>query len=660
MIAVRKRIHGVRPRHASRSCSPGNRKVLAYLREYGDETHPVRGQPLARRRSRSSSTCARYKGRVPVELLGRTPFPPIGELPYLLTLPATASTGSASPPTPRCRRWHEERAAARGPAGAGAVRRLDAASSATASCRGASRMAEKARAQLEPKCCRASSRRSAGTPPRASRCGASRWSTTSSGSRRRRSWLLALVDVERRGGEPRDAISCRWRWPGRTATRSACARSRRSTVAKVRQQAEVGVLADAFADEAFCRALVAAIGAGARAASRRTARCASRRPRAFAALAGDALDALPVGCAARAEQQHHRHARRAAVPEGATGALQAGINPEVEIGRFLTEVARFPHSVPVAGSARVRRRRRRARRRSRCCRATSRTRATAGTTRSTTSSASSSSWRARDRRPSAARRHARRLPRAGAHARHAHRRAARGARARDRRPGLRSRAGARRTTSPPGPQRVRARGERDARPARAAPRAAARAARAPTRDALLAQRDALLARIDAARGRPARAARKTRMHGDYHLARCCCVQNDFVIIDFEGEPARSLRRARAPSSRRCSDVAGMLRSFDYALHAALRASAASRAGRASRARRAGARLAAARRARPSSRLRRGRARPRARCAARRGGARLLELFVLEKALYELRYELDNRPDWVRVPLRGLADILARA
>src|SRR5436190_1121003 len=87
---------------------PGNRKVLAYLREYGDDVILCVAN-FARSAQPVELDLSRYKGRVPVELLGRTSFPPIGELPYLLTLPAHAFywfrlAADAKPPE-----WHEEK-----------------------------------------------------------------------------------------------------------------------------------------------------------------------------------------------------------------------------------------------------------------------------------------------------------------------------------------------------------------------------------------------------------------------------------------------------------------------------------------------------------------------------------------------------------------------
>ena len=85
-----------------------------------------------------------------------------------------------------------------------------------------------------------------------------------------------------------------------------------------------------------------------------------------------------------------------------------------------------------------------------------------------------------------------------------------------------------------------------------------------TRSALLERARAVLARIDALCRRSAGAALKTRHHGDYHLGQVLVGQNDFVITDFEGEPARTIEERRRKHSP-LRDVAGMLRSFSYAM-----------------------------------------------------------------------------------------------
>jgi maltokinase len=142
------------------------------------------------------------------------------------------------------------------------------------------------------------------------------------------------------------------------------------------------------------------------------------------------------------------------------------------------------------------------------------------------------------------------------------------------------------------------------------------------------------------------AGRVIRHHGDYHLGQALWSGDDWVILDFEGEPGRSLperRRKRSP----LRDVAGMLRSFAYAASVAeLEHGAADTAGWEERAREeflAGYLPAAE----PASILPPG----------RDSLEKLLALFELEKAVYELRYELDHRPDWVRVPVAGIVRLL---
>ena len=139
---------------------------------------------------------------------------------------------------------------------------------------------------------------------------------------------------------------------------------------------------------------------------------------------------------------------------------------------------------------------------------------------------------------------------------------------------------------------------------------------------------------------PRQPALKTRHHGDYHLGQVLIANNDFVIIDFEGEPGRTLaesRRKRSP----LRDVAGMLRSFSYA-----RWSADS----------AGKGLL-----QPNPALDEWEAQSRRAFLESYGVDEelrgMLELAEIEKLLYELRYEIGNRPDWVHVPLRGALGLL---
>jgi len=167
--------------------------------------------------------------------------------------------------------------------------------------------------------------------------------------------------------------------------------------------------------------------------------------------------------------------------------------------------------------------------------------------------------------------------------------------------------------------------------------------------ALLTMEDALQASI-AARKPQTQGGIKSRYHGDFHLGQVLVRDNDFVIIDFEGEPARSFDERRAKGSP-LRDVAGMLRSFNYARWSALRRVAQSVEEAAYLAPPAAAWEQATRQAFMDGYSQ----------AAGDGNAQidteLLALFELEKALYELRYELNNRADWAQVPLNGVLALL---
>jgi maltose alpha-D-glucosyltransferase/alpha-amylase len=152
---------------------------------------------------------------------------------------------------------------------------------------------------------------------------------------------------------------------------------------------------------------------------------------------------------------------------------------------------------------------------------------------------------------------------------------------------------------------------------------------------------------------------RTRIHGDYHLGQVLHTGKDYVIIDFEGEPARPLTERRIKKSP-IRDVAGMLRSFHYAAYTSLFGHLGSAVVRPED-------MAAME--------------PWARVwniwisttflnsyldHASGGGFLpanrdelniLLNTYLLEKALYELGYELNNRPDWVRIPIAGILQLL---
>ncbi len=154
-------------------------------------------------------------------------------------------------------------------------------------------------------------------------------------------------------------------------------------------------------------------------------------------------------------------------------------------------------------------------------------------------------------------------------------------------------------------------------------------------------------------------AKRIRIHGDYHLGQVLYTGRDFVIIDFEGEPAHTLTARRIKRSP-LRDVAGMLRSFHYAAKARLIGAATGGLIRESdlavlepwarywnrwiSVAFLGAYLATASRGSflPKS---------------REELSALLDTYLMEKAIYELEYELNNRPDWVMLPLRGILNLL---
>ena len=155
---------------------------------------------------------------------------------------------------------------------------------------------------------------------------------------------------------------------------------------------------------------------------------------------------------------------------------------------------------------------------------------------------------------------------------------------------------------------------------------------------------------------------RTRTHGDYHLGQVLYTGSDFVIIDFEGEPARPISERQIKMSP-LRDVAGMLRSFDYACHSALEDQFANVVIQRddyslleswvrfwvtwTSAAFLRSYLAVSGEAafvpKPHDAIQ-----------------TLLDVYLLEKALYELQYELNNRPTWAHIPLKGILGLLDTA
>ena len=464
-----------------------------------------------------------------------------------------------------------------------------------------------------------------------------------------REWMLGLFEVESGAGAGKVPyfipLALDWEDGGSARSRERTP----ATIAKTRQQANVGMLTDAFFDETFCRALAQAIGAGGEVA---TAQGQLRfvPTASFAALAGDAVAKLAVQLPAAQSSNTVTTLGDRLFLKGYR-RLRPGVNPEFEMGRFLTEVAHFANCVPVAGAVEY-----------------------VGADGSVMTLAmlqgyvsnQGDGWNftleylerhfADAREPLAG-------PDAGAHGTYCTLMRTLG----ERIGGLH-----RALTRPGGGAAFDAEelGAGDVAAWKSQVRSDALATldllgqRAGGLDpgvraaaaGLLGERRRLIARIEGITVDPA-GSKKQRFHGDLHLGQVLLRNNDFVIIDFEGEPARSLEERRAKHSP-LRDVAGMLRSFDYARSSALR--------------RAGDDAGTLGRCRPLVDAWHDAARAAfldGYAAVGEGAGlwssfdavhELIALFEIEKALYELRYELNHRPGWATIPIAGLSALAAGA
>jgi maltose alpha-D-glucosyltransferase/alpha-amylase len=619
----------------------GNRKILAYLREHGDEAILCVAN-LARSAQPVELDLKRWRGRVPVELLGRTAFPPVGDLPYLLTLPAYGFYWFRLATDVEVPHWHEERVARED------LPMLVLFDGWTSFWRDKVvpwriGMAEKLRLRLEeevlPRYIEGQRWYTAkGEPAKPARVDDhALWKAGDS------SWLLALARVEG-AGEARYFVPLALAWEDGEEERVRALAP--ATLARVRQHANVGVLGDALADESFCRHMAKAIGAGLEVPAAK-GRLRFAPTRAFAEIASEDVDRLPVRrmqqlstntVVALGERLFLKCYRR----------LRPGLNPELEIGRHLTEVARFPNCVPLAGALEH---------------------VAADGTPTTLALLQAyvpnqgDGWSftlAYLERFLEGRRTAADAPAPDVHAAYLSLVHTLGTRTAELHAALARRCGdSAFDPEPLGAQDVEA-WKKHAR-AEAAESIALLERRAESLSGaaqelaarLLAARAKLPARLEACAA-PHGPALRTRYHGDFHLGQVLVAKNDFVIIDFEGEPSRALAESRAKRSP-LRDVAGMLRSFSYARWSAIARAIETDPGFERQAPALAAWEADARReflaaydaAARDAKL----------YASFEDARGMLELAELEKALYELRYELNNRPAWAHVPLRGLLALL---
>jgi maltose alpha-D-glucosyltransferase / alpha-amylase len=588
---------------------PGNRKVLSYLRLYKDEAILCVAN-LSRTAQPVELDLKRFKGRVPVEMLGRTSFPPIGELPYLLTLPAHGFYWfrlATDAPVPD---WHKEMIVSEE---APVLVLFDSWTSFFRDKVVPWRigMAGQLRTQLEnqvlPRFIAAQRWYAAKGEPIKSASLADHVVWDVGGL----SWLLSLILVK-------DALyfvplALGWE-EDEDHVRALAA----LTVARVRQQANVGVLADAIADEGFVRHVVKAIGA------ERNLPMASgvlrfTRTKAYPKLADDELASLQLG-------PLHTQSTNTSVQLGdrlflkCYRRMRVGVNPEFEVGRYLTEVAHFPHCVPLAGAVEY------------------------------VSSEKNSSTVAllQGYVPNQGdgwaytlaylERFLESMPVEKPHGGYLALVQTLATRTAELHKAFALRSGD--PAFEPEPLTAQDFAAWKAKVREEANDTFALLDR--TEKSLASRKADLLALIDACAA-PKGPGLKTRHHGDYHLGQVLIANNDFVIIDFEGEPSRPLADSRRKHSA-LRDVAGMLRSFSYAKWTARqRAEAKDSTGLdawENEVRRAFLAAYAESAGIPLDDV---------------GG--LLRLFEIEKVLYELRYEINNRPTWVHVPVAGLLGML---
>ena len=617
---------------------PGNRKVLAYLREHEDDVILCVAN-VSRTAQPVELELKAWKGRVPVEMMGRNAFPPIGELPYLLTLPAHGFfwfrlSTEAAPPA-----WHTETLPAED---LPTLVLFDRWNSFFRSRAVPWRMglADKTRKQFETELLPRFMQRQRWYGAKGQALERALLSDHAMLETDGRSWMLAHVDAGE-AGRYFLPLSMAFEDSDEDTTKALAALA----VTKIRQQAEVGVIADAMADEAFCRALVAAIGRG-DTVKGDGGSLRFRPGKGHADVVGnDAAALTPLRRLTTSSNSVSLLGNRLFLK--AYRRLQAGINPELEMGRFLTDVADFPHSVPVAGSvewvgndgrtwtlallqAQV---------------------ANQGDAWNATvdqlARLLESSGPGENDAGEAIVAMAERLQVLARRVAELHVALARRSGNADFDPEPMVSADATRWTAAVQDE-CRQTLQLLARRAEPWP-----AGLAEPVARLLAAGPALLERIGVL-GRAAPVHLKTRIHGDLHLGQVLICRDDFLLIDFEGEPQRSFAERRVKQSA-LRDVTGLLRSFDYARQTALQQTAKNAADF--------ERLAPVAR-QWERQVRRSFVQAYAEVAVAGGlyadGAGfdatqgLRDLFEIEKALYELRYEIANRPDWVGVPLAGIA------
>ena len=622
---------------------PSNRKVLAYLRSFGEETILCVFN-LARAPQAVELDLAAWKGRVPVELFGRSAFPAIGELPYLLTLSGHGFY------------WFLlDRPAAPEPS-----KRLPTALpelTIVLSEGWSTPFAGRSRQLFEDEILSVylpNQRWFAGKGKSIAKCAVHALSRLPG---KDVGWMLTLAEVKFRDGEVQRyflPLALTWEEEGREQRNALLT----STLARARHGRREGAIYEAAVDPAFALAVVQAIGDGL-VLSSAVGKTMFEHTGAF--------DATPLPPGAGSKRIGEEQTNTSILIEE-YGVLKlyrrvvSGVQPEIEMARFLTDVAHFPNTPPLLGLLRF----------------------VAEDGEETALGVLFAFVRNQDTAWAQALNYLTRhldegmlmaplatgpgevpTPEASALPMYLELAGQLGRRSAELHQAL-----CPEMTDDPAfaPEPIAAedlaswRDSAVASARRMLDNLAQRQAGLPDAadgltERLLRQREQLLQRL--AELLPATVdAVKTRLHGDYHLGQVLAVKNDFSIIDFEGEPMRPLAERRQKGSP-LRDVAGMLRSYAYAAAAAVRqmgeiqpaalpvlqqrsedwirqVTASFRDGY--------QRAAVGLRSLPAE--------PAAADA-------LLDFFMLEKAIYEVDYELAHRPTWLAVPLASVLAMIER-
>ncbi len=621
---------------------PGNRKILAYLREYAGETILCVAN-LARSAQPVELDLAAYRGRIPVELTGRTPFPPVGTLPYLLTLPGHGFYWFRLMQNVEVPAWHEQRLAREE---LPAVVLFDGLHSLFRDRVVPWRilMAEKLRAQFETEVFPAFIANQRWSWPKGSVPARVPFIDSAEWGGEPAKWLIVLLQGAGAAGlDGAWFVPLALRWDGDEEPREASFPA--AALARVRQQASTGALIEAFADERFCRAVVTATENG------EVLRCGAGTIRfvpgpAYAEIRGEAAVAeLPVSMLpARGSHTAVRFGKRLFLK--VCRKLRAGRDLETEFLSFLSGTVRFTHCAPFAGQVEYA--------------ADDGTVATLAIMQGFVANQGDGWTHALgylERFLEQERTSRTDQVRAGdAHGAYSALMGVLGRRIGELHRALASGGADSAFASEPVAQRDLLNWAEDARAeADLAFRWLEQQVPAPDDDSvagILGRRREILQRIDAAAGSPAKGL-KTRIHGDLQLSRTLLVQNDFYITGFTGGRMRPEYRSRHSPLR---DVAALLHSLSRVHQVALAAAGTTRGteavhpGRLLRTWEQGARqafLEAYREAVGGSGLE---------AAGDTAGA-LLGMFELEQALQQLRQGSDLQPRRIAGSLESLLDML---